>query len=314
MRRYIARRLLTMLLLALIISILVFSMIHFLPGDPIDVMFGEARDPVAMAAIRNLYGLDRPLPLQYLTWAGNLVRGSLGLSFRLRLPVADLIAERLPRTLMLAVGGMLVSLTLAFHAGILAARRYNSWADVAISAASLIGLYMPGFWLALLLVIIFAVSLQWLPPTGYVPPWENPGEWLRTMIMPCVTLGVIMAASTTRMLRSGLLEVLRQEYVRVAHSKGLTERRVLLRHALPNALIPTVTVVGIQLAQLLGGAIVIERVFAYPGMGLLLINAISERDYPLIQASILVFALAFVFVNLVTDITYAFIDPRIRYE
>jgi peptide/nickel transport system permease protein len=303
-----------MLLLALIISILVFSMIHFLPGDPIDVMFGEARDPVAMAAIRNLYGLDRPLPLQYLTWAGNLVRGSLGLSFRLRLPVADLIAERLPRTLMLAVGGMLVSLTLAFPAGILAARRYNSWADVAISAASLIGLSMPGFWLALLLVIIFAVSLQWLPPTGYVPPWENPGEWLRTMIMPCVTLGVIMAASTTRMLRSGLLEVLRQEYVRVAHSKGLTERRVLLRHALPNALIPTVTVVGIQLAQLLGGAIVIERVFAYPGMGLLLINAISERDYPLIQASILVFALAFVFVNLVTDITYAFIDPRIRYE
>ena len=314
MRRYIARRLLTMLLLALIISILVFSMIHFLPGDPIDVMFGEARDPVAMAAIRNLYGLDRPLPLQYLTWAGNLVRGSLGLSFRLRLPVADLIADRLPRTLMLAVGGMLVSLTLAFPAGILAARSYNSWADVAISAASLIGLSMPGFWLALLLVIIFAVSLQWLPPTGYVPPWENPGEWLRTMIMPCVTLGVIMAASTTRMLRSGLLEVLRQEYVRVAHSKGLTERRVLLRHALPNALIPTVTVVGIQLAQLLGGAIVIERVFAYPGMGLLLINAISERDYPLIQASILVFALAFVFVNLVTDITYAFIDPRIRYE
>ncbi len=314
MQRYIARRLLTMLLLALIISILVFSMIHLLPGDPIDVMFGDVRDPVAMATIRNLYGLDQPLPLQYLTWVNNLLHGSLGLSFRLHLPVSDLIMERFPRTLMLAVGGMLISLLIAFPAGILAARRYNSWADVAISAASLVGLSMPGFWLALLLVIVFAVRLHWLPPTGYVPPWENAGEWLRTIVMPCVTLGAIMAASTTRMLRSSLLEVLKQEYVTVANSKGLADRRVLLRHALPNALIPTITVIGIQLGQLLGGAIVIERVFAYPGMGLLLINAISERDYPLIQATILVFALSFIIVNLLTDIDYAFIDPRIRYE
>jgi len=185
---------------------------------------------------------------------------------------------------------------------------------MAISAASLVGLSVPGFWLALLLVIFFAVRLQWLPPNGYVPPWEGVGEWLKTMIMPWITLGLILAASSTRMLRSSMLEVLRQEYITVANAKGLAARVVLMRHALPNALIPTITVMGIQLGHLLGGTIVLERVFAYPGMGLLLINSISERDYPLIQASILVFALSFIVVNLLTDITYAFVDPRIRYE
>ena len=295
------------------ISISVFMLIHLIPGDPISVMLGRVSDPEVLAAVRSQYGLDRPLATQYFIWLGNVLQGNLGYSISNGAPVMDQIAERLPATLYLLAGGLAVALVLAAPIGILAAAKRNSWVDLGGTTLSLIFMSIPSFWLAILLILLLAVHFGWLPATGYVPPQEDLIGFVKSLIMPSLALGVSEAGFIARLLRSSMLDALHQDYVTVARAKGVRERRVLYRHALPNALIPVITVVAIEVGYLLGGAIIIERVFAYPGMGLLTITAISTRDYPLIQGTILVFAVFFLFINLLTDLLYAVIDPRIKY-
>jgi peptide/nickel transport system permease protein len=313
MQRYLLRRLLGMIPSLLGVSIVVFLLIHLIPGDPISVMLGRISDPVVLAAVRAQYGLDRPLAVQYFAWLGHVLRGDLGYSISNGAPVARQIGERLPPTLYLLAGGMLVALLLAGPIGTLAAAKHNTWVDLGGTTLSLVFMSIPSFWLAILLILLLAVKFGWLPATGYVAPHENLGDFFDSLIMPSLALGASEAGFIARLLRSSMLDALRQDYVTVARAKGVRERRVLYRHALPNALIPVVTVVAIEVGYLLGGAIIIERVFAYPGMGLLLITAISTRDYPLIQGTILVFAVFFLVINLLTDTLYAVIDPRIRY-
>jgi peptide/nickel transport system permease protein len=313
-QRYIVRRLLGMIPALLGISILVFLLVHLIPGDPISVMLGRVSDPEVLAAVRAQYGLDRPLSVQYFVWLGHVVRGNLGYSISNGSPVAGLVFDRLPATLYLLGGGLSVALLLAAPVGILAAAKRDTWVDLSGTLASLLFMSIPSFWLAILLVLLMAVHWGLLPATGYVAPQDDWREFLKCLVMPSLALGVSEAGFIARLLRSSMLDVLRQDYVTVARAKGVRERRVIYRHALPNALIPVITVVAIEIGYLLGGAIIIERVFAYPGMGLLTITAISARDYPLIQGTILVFAVFFLLINLLTDLLYAVVDPRITYE
>jgi peptide/nickel transport system permease protein len=312
-QRYIVRRLLGMIPALLGISILVFLLIHLIPGDPISAMLGRVSDPEVLAAVRAEYGLDRPLSIQYFVWLGNVVQGNLGYSISNGAPVSDLVFGRLPATLYLLAGGLCVALLLAAPIGILAAAKRDTWIDLSGTTVSLIFMSIPSFWLAILLILLLAVHWGLLPATGYVPPREDLSGFLKCLVMPSLALGVSEAGFIARLLRSSMLDVLHQDYVTVARAKGVRERRVIYRHAIPNALIPVITVVAIEVGYLLGGAIIIERVFAYPGMGLLTITAISTRDYPLIQGTILVFAVFFLLINLLTDLLYAVIDPRIKY-
>jgi peptide/nickel transport system permease protein len=314
MGQYLQRRLLGMIPALLGISIFVFLIVHLIPGDPISVMMGRVSDPEVRAALRAQYGLDQPLATQYFVWLGNAARGNLGYSISTSEPVLSQILERLPRTLYLIIGGMSITLLLAVPTGILAAAKHNSWVDLGITTFTLMLMSIPSFWLAILLILLLAVQAKWLPATGFVDPRDGFIDFLRHMLIPSLALGATEAALVARILRSSMLDALHQEYIAVARAKGARERRVLYLHALPNAAIPVVTVFAIEIGYLLGGAIVIERVFAYPGMGLLLITAITTRDYPLIQGTILVFAFFFLVVNLLTDIVYTLIDPRIRYD
>ena len=311
---YLLRRLATMVPVLLVVSVVVFSLIHLTPGDPVAIMLREASDPATAAALRTALGLDRPLPIQYLTWLGRAARGELGRSIRTNQPVTQAILERLPVTLTLAAAATLLALAVALPAGIVSAVRRNSLADVAGTVAALSGVSLPNFWLAILLIFVFSVTLGWLPPLGWVSPVRDPWGGLRSLVLPAVTLGTAMAAVVMRMTRSSLLEVLQLEFVRTARAKGLREGRVVLRHALRNALIPVVTVVGLQAGALLGGAIITESVFALPGVGRLLVDAIFQRDFPLVQGVVLFLALNFLLVNLVVDLAYAVLDPRIRYD
>ncbi len=311
---YLLRRLATMVPVLLVVSVVVFSLIHLTPGDPVAIMLREESDPATAAALRTALGLDRPLPVQYLTWLGRAARGELGRSIRTNQPVTQAILERLPVTLTLAAAATLLALAVALPAGIVSAVRRNSLADVAGTVAALSGVSLPNFWLAILLIFVFSVTLGWLPPLGWVSPVRDPWGGLRSLVLPAVTLGTAMAAVVMRMTRSSLLEVLQLEFVRTARAKGLREGRVVLRHALRNALIPVVTVVGLQAGALLGGAIITESVFALPGVGRLLVDAIFQRDFPLVQGVVLFLALNFLLVNLVVDLAYAVLDPRIRYD
>lgn len=310
---YLIRRLGTMVPVLVVVSLIVFSIIHLTPGDPVSIMLREEADPAAAAALRKALGLDRPLPIQYLTWVGRAARGELGRSIRTNQPVAEAILERLPVTLSLAGASTLLALAVALPAGILSATRRNSVADVAGTVAALSGISMPNFWLATLLIFLFSVRLGWLPPLGYVSPAKDLWAGLRSLILPAITLGTAMAAVVMRMTRSSLLEVLQLDFIRTARAKGLGGSGVLLRHALCNALIPVVTVVGLQAGALLGGAIITETIFALPGVGRLLVDAIFQRDFPIVQGVVLLLAVNFLLVNLVVDIAYAYLDPRIRY-
>ena len=311
---YLLRRLATLVPVLLVVSVVVFSLIHLTPGDPVAIMLREASDPATAAALRTALGLDRPLPIQYLTWLGRAARGELGRSIRTNQPVTQAILERLPVTLTLAAAATLLALVVALPAGIVSAVRRNSLADVAGTVAALSGVSLPNFWLAILLIFVFSVTLGWLPPLGWVSPVRDPWGGLRSLVLPAVTLGTAMTAVVMRMTRSSLLEVLQLDFVRTARAKGLREGRVLLRHALRNALIPVVTVVGLQAGALLGGAIITETIFALPGVGRLLVDAIFQRDFPLVQGVVLFLALNFLLVNLVVDLAYAVLDPRIRYD
>jgi len=310
---YLIRRLGTTVPVLVVVSLIVFSIIHLTPGDPVAIMLREEADPAAAAALRKSLGLDRPLPIQYLTWVGRAARGELGRSIRTNQPVAEAILERLPVTLSLAGASTLLALAVALPAGILSAVRRNSVADVAGTLAALSGISLPNFWLATLLIFLFSVKLGWLPPLGYVSPAKDLWAGLRSLILPAITLGAAMAAVIMRMTRSSLLEVLQLDFIRTARAKGVLERLIILRHALRNALIPVVTVVGLQAGALLGGAIITETIFALPGVGRLLVDAIFQRDFPIVQGVVLLLAVNFLLVNLVVDIVYACLDPRIRY-
>jgi peptide/nickel transport system permease protein len=309
----ILRRLLASIPVFVLVTAGVFSLVHLTPGDPVEAMMGESQDPVAKEALRRDLGLDQPIYVQYATWVGRLVQGDLGRSIRNHEPVVENVTRRIRPSLQLAVFAMLISLCVAFPVGIISATRRNSPIDGFGTMFALFGICMPNFLIALLLIFIFGVTLRWLPISGYVDPFENFGAGVRSLTLPAITLGLALAAVITRTLRSSLLEVLSEDYVRTARAKGLSDRLVMRRHALKNGLIPVVTLLGLQFGTLVGGAVITEYVFALPGVGRLVVDAIFSRDYPLVQGVILIIATGFVLSNLLVDIVYGWLDPRIRY-
>jgi peptide/nickel transport system permease protein len=309
---FILRRLVLSIPILLLVSIMVFSLIHLIPGDPATVILGQEATPEAKAALRQELGLDRPLVVQYFAWLGNVLQGDLGRSLVDRSPVIDHIFQRLPPTIELAIGSFLVALLIAVPAGILSATRRGSAIDYSSTLFALGGMSVPSFWLAMLFIILFAVKLQWLPASGYVPFSEDPRANLTAMLMPIVATGLRESAVLVRMLRSSMLEVLHADYVRTARGKGLNEMTVVMRHALRNALVPVVTSSGLIVAGLLGGLVITETIFSIPGFGRLIVESIFRRDFVMVQGAILVSALLVVLVNLVVDILLALIDPRIK--
>jgi peptide/nickel transport system permease protein len=304
--RYVAKRLVLALPVLVGVSVVVFAAIRLIPGDPAQIMAGQAATQEVVAEIRRSLGLDQPLPVQYLYFLRNAVRGDLGQSLFNGAPVVEELAQRFPRTVRLALASIFVASLIGIPAGILAATRRQSWVDTFVMAVALVGVSMPVFWLGLNLILVFSVRLGWLPAFGH--------ETWRHLVLPSVTLGAASAAIVARMTRSAMLEVLGQDYVRTARAKGLAERVVVNRHALRNALIPVVTILGLQLGTLLSGAVLTETVFAWPGIGRLLVDAVLARDYPIIQGAILLIATTFVLLNVAVDVLYGFLDPRIRYE
>jgi peptide/nickel transport system permease protein len=290
-------------------------MLRMIPGDPVVQMLGPEYTPEAAAALRTKLGLDQPLHVQYVRWFGNVLRGDLGGSIASGETVADAIATGLPKTLSLAGLSFLMALVIAVPAGIIAALRRNGLFDYAASAIAFVGVSMPSFWFGIILILIFAVRLRWLPAIGYSEIAEDGvWAWLQRLILPSLAIAAGYAAILMRFVRAGLLEVLGSDFVRTARAKGVREQSVVLRHALRNSLIPVVTVIGIQLALILSGTVVIETVFSIRGLGRILVGAIFDRDYPMVQGVILLISVIFVLANLIVDIIYTFLDPRIRYS
>jgi peptide/nickel transport system permease protein len=312
----VARRVLTVLPVLFGVSLAVFLMIRLVPGDVVDVLLGTegVASPQRLAELRRLFGLDRPFYAQYADWAGRMLAGDLGRSLRTGRPILPDVLARLPVTIQLTATAMVISLLLGLPFGVISAVRRHTALDSVVRVAGLVGLSMPNFWLATMLVLF--VSLYWriLPTSGYVYPSQDLLGSFRSVLLPALALGVANMAILMRMTRSSLLEVLRQDYITTARAKGVGERRVIARHALRNALIPVVTVAGVQVGYLLGGAIIIEQIFALPGLGTLVLNAITQRDYPLLQAAMLFIAFAFPLVNLVIDLLYTYLDPRVRHD
>ena len=308
----VLRRVALSIPILLLVSIMVFSLIHLIPGDPVTVMLGQEATPEVKQALRHELGLDQPLAIQYFIWLGRVVRGDLGRSLVDRTSVLDQIRLRLPATFELAIGAFLIALLIAIPAGVLSAIRRGSAVDHASTILALGGLSLPSFWLAMLLIIVFAVKLQWLPASGYVPFFENPRANLTAMILPMFATGIRESAFLMRMLRSSMMEVLHADFVRTARAKGLRERVVVLRHALRNGLVPVVTSSGLTIAGLLGGLVITESIFSIPGFGRLIVDAIFQRDFITVQGAILVSAVLVVLVNLVVDLLLVLIDPRIK--
>jgi peptide/nickel transport system permease protein len=310
--RLVLHRLAATIPVLLLVTAGVFALLHLTPGDPIDAMMAESADAAAKASLRTELGLDRSLPVQYLAWMGRLLRGDLGRSIRNGEPVVENVSRRIRPSLQLALLAMTLSLLIAFPVGIVSAVRRNTSFDRAGTTFALFGICMPNFLLALLLIFLFGVTLRWLPISGYVDPAEELVDGLRSLALPAVTLGLALAAVVTRTLRSSMLEALTEDYVRTARAKGLSEWRVMRGHVLRNALIPVVTVLGLQLGTLIGGAVITEYVFALPGVGRLVVDAVFARDYPLVQGVVLLIAVGFIASNLVVDLLYGLIDPRLR--
>lgn len=311
---YLIRRLLYAFVVIAGVATISFAILQFIPGSPVDAMLGTESSPQARAALEHELGLDRSIPRQYVSWWGRLFQGDLGKSVMTKQPVGTLIIQRLPTTIPLALLSMFIALLIAVPAGILSAIRRNSWIDGVVSIIAFTGLSIPGFWLGALLILGFSVHWRIFPPGGYVSILEHPIDGLRHLILPAIALGTSFAAVLTRMVRSSLLEVLGADYIRTARAKGQTEQRVLIWHALRNALIPAVTIVGVQVGFLLSGALVIEQIFSLPGIGRLTVQAVLDRDIPLLQGCIMVIASIFVIVNLLTDLLYVYLDPRISYQ
>jgi peptide/nickel transport system permease protein len=314
MTNYVVRRLLQLPLILLFASVVVFSLMHLSPGDPVPVMLGDFYTPESEAALRHELGLDRPLPVQYLSWLSGLVRLDLGNSITTKQPVLWEILQRLPNTLLLAVMSMVWAVIVAIPVGIVAGVNQNSWVDYLTMGFALAGISIPHFTLAILLIMVLAVQLDLVPISGGPSVLDDVAGAARFFILPAFVLGSRPAGIMARMLRSSMVEVLHQDYIATAKSKGLAHLQVVLRHALKNAFIPTLTVFGISAAGVLGGSIVIESIFSIPGIGGYTIQALIARDYPVIQGISLVVAFIFILVNLATDIFYTFLDPRIRYE
>jgi len=308
----VVRRLLATIPVLLLVTAGVFALLHLTPGDPVDAMMAESVDASAKESLRRELGLDRPIAVQYAAWMGRLLKGDLGRSIRNGEPVIENVSRRIRPSLELASLAMLISLLVAFPVAIVSAVRHNTGVDRAGTTFALFGICMPNFLLALLLIFVFGVTLRWLPISGYLDPLEEGWSGLRSLVLPAVTLGLALAAVITRTLRSSLLEALAEDYVRTARAKGLSEYVVIRGHVLKNALIPVVTVLGLQLGTLIGGAVITEYVFALPGVGRLVVDAVFARDYPLVQGVILLIALGFIVSNLLVDLLYGWIDPRIR--
>jgi len=312
MALFVLQRLLQTVPVLFLTSVAVFAMLRAIPGDPAVTLGGIDATPETLAAIRHDLALDQPLPLQYVTWLEHVLQGDLGRSTTARRPVTDLLGVALPATLQLVVGSMAVGVLLGGGVGILSAVFRGTWIDLAAGVVNALLVGIPTFWLGLLAIIVFALILGWLPPGGRVDLAQNPGLALRTMLLPTAVLGLAQAAIIARFTRAAMLEVLGDAYIRTARAKGLAPATVVLRHAMRNALIPVLTVIGVQTGHLIGGAVVVETVFAWPGMGRLVVGAIAERDYPTVQAVLLVLVCVFVLVNLVTDLLYGYVDPRMR--
>ncbi len=316
MREYILRRIVYFALVILLVTMVTFSVALLLPGDPALAYIGEAnmRDRAMYETMRKELGLDQPIPVQYAKWLGRVLHGDLGRSIRTREPALEGLRARFPVTLHLTAMAMVVALLIAVPAGIVSAVRPNSNGDKLATALAMSGVAVPDFWLGIMLIYVFSVWLKVLPPSGYVPMSQGVWPSLLSMLLPALSLGMALAAVVMRQLRSSLIEVLKQEYIMVARAKGLRETLVVGRHALKNALIPVVTVIGLQTGRLFGGAVVVETIFALPGLGRLAADSIFFRDFPMLQGVVLILALAVLLANLLTDVLYAFLDPRIRYS
>jgi peptide/nickel transport system permease protein len=313
MTRYIVQRVVHAFVVIWLVVTLVFFLLRAVPGDPFAAMLADV-DPEAAEALRAKWGYDQPVYVQYYLWLGNLLQGDLGNSiYGSNVPVSQIITEAIPRTLSLALLSFTIALTIALAAGIISAIRRYSLLDHGVTITAFMGLSMPDFWLGILLIIVFAVKLGWLPAIGYKPISEGFWPWLSHLILPAIAAGTAFAAIIARMTRSAMLEVLQSDYIKVARAKGLGENTVVMVHAFKNALIPVITVMGIAFALLMSGTVIIENVFAIKGLGRVLIQSILNRDYPVVQGAILVVSVLFVFSNLVVDVLYTVIDPRIRY-
>ncbi|CUX66287.1 ABC transporter permease (plasmid) [Agrobacterium tumefaciens] len=314
MLSYIFSRIVSVILLMLVMSAVIFVATTWLPGDPAVSILGVESSAEERAKVRETYGLDDPVPVQYVRWFGRVVEGDLGRSIRTREPVADMLAARAPVTLQLTVFALLVAMAIGIPAGICAARWRGRLADGIISTVALVASAVPFFWLGVILILFVAVRLHWLPASGYALLFDQPLESLKLMILPATAVGCSLAALITRQTRAAMLQVLNEDFVRTGRAKGLREDQVVLRHALPNALIPVITVVGLQAGALLGGAIVTEKVFAIAGIGSMVIDGIFNRDFPVIQGAMLFIVLCVALINLMVDLLYTLVNPRISYR
>ena len=314
MTAYVIRRLLLMVPVAFLVTVIVFALVRLSPGDPVLVYAGEERDPVSLDALRKAYGLDQPMPVQYAVWIGHAVQGDLGRSLRTTQPVREAILERVPATLLLGGTALLLSISVALVVGTLSAVKPNSPLDLLATGFTLAGVSLPNFFLGLILILLLSLVVRVFPPGGYVAIAADPGDALRHLVLPAITLATASMAVNVRQVRSSLLDVFGQEYIRTARAKGLGETRVVFRHALKNALIPVVTIIGLQIGAIIEGAIITETIFFWPGIGRLAVDSIGGRDYPVVQAIVLLSALSFMASTLVVDLLYATLDPRISFS
>jgi peptide/nickel transport system permease protein len=317
MTAYIIRRLLLGVIILLLVTILVFLAMRLLPGDPLVIFVSQSQvemySPEQLAEMRHEYGLDQPLPMQYISWLGGVLRGDMGKSIVLGQDVGYLISIKLPITIYFGVMSLIVSAFLGIIFGVICALRRGKWIDSVVTVSANIGITLPAFWVGILLMYLFSLTLHWLPTSGYVAPTESLGQSLRAAIMPVICLSLFPVASLARQTRSAMLEVVGQDYIRTAWSKGLRERVIILRHIIKNAMIPVITILGLQVALIFGGSVLIETVFNIPGMGRLLAESLFSHDYQIVQAGTLVIAAVVVLSNLIVDISYGWFDPRIRY-
>jgi peptide/nickel transport system permease protein len=315
--RYLFSRLIQALLVFWIVSLMVFFAVRVIPQDPIYALIGndaEGFTPEQVANLRHEFGLDRPMPLQYLSWFGGVLKGDWGDSFRNKLPVMDLIKQRIPYTLELAVAAMAISLVIGISAGVVAALKRNSIWDIMATSGAMFGVAVPEFWLALMMILFFGVKLGWLPVFGAALIWEDPVAGFRHLVLPALALGIGGAATLMRQSRSSMLETMGEDYIRTARSKGVRERWVVVIHALRNSLLPVVTILGLRIGRILGGAVIIETMFSWPGVGQLAVSSLQRADYPVIMAVVMISSAAVIIANLLTDIAYSYIDPRIRFS
>ncbi len=312
MLKFLPKRLLQLVPTLFLVSVIIFSLQQLLPGDPALVMAGEERDPAVIEQIRKQYRLDQPLPIQYVHWVGNVLTGNLGESMRIKQPVAELIAAKLPVTVQLATMAMLFALAIGIPAGILSAVKKGSAWDVGANVFALWGLSTPNFWLGIMLIFLFSVKLGWLPASGFVSPFEDWRQSLAATVMPAFVLGNAIAAVLMRHMRSAMLQAMGSDYVRTARAKGLVEKTVILKHALRNALTPVITLGALEFGTLLSGAVLTEQVFSIPGFGKLIVDAVFNRDYAVVQGVVLVTATVYILLNLLADVLYVLVNPRLR--